>query len=65
MSQADPFDSTVMTYKQVANVFAVSVNTVARWVRDGVLETIQTPGNRPRILTSSVKRFFGNAGGSR
>lgn len=59
-TSADEFD--VMTYKQVATAFEVSVNTVVRWGKEGLIEVIQTPGKRPRVLTSSVRKYFDGDG---
>lgn len=46
-----------MTPREVAGLFGVRTTTVARWVREGVLEALKTPGGHRRYLRSEVTKL--------
>ena len=47
-----------LTTGEVANHFHVTVNTVKRWVMEGKLRAILTPGGHYRIRESEFKNFI-------
>ena len=48
-----------LSVKEVAVLFAVSDQTVRRWVRNGDLAVIDYPGRKIRVLRSSVEAMLG------
>jgi excisionase family DNA binding protein len=44
--------------KDIANHFGVTLSTVRRWVKDGILPAIQTPGGHSRILVKEFQKFL-------
>jgi excisionase family DNA binding protein len=45
------------TPRQVADLFKVSLSTVERWLRLGLVEGIRLPGGQYRIPASEVERL--------
>jgi excisionase family DNA binding protein len=41
---------------EVARLFGVSVSTVSRWARRGLLKTIRTPGGHYRFRADEMRR---------
>ena len=48
-------DNKLLMPSQVAEYYGVSINTVRRWVKQGKLASVETPGGHSRIL---AKEFF-------
>ncbi|MBI5378785.1 MAG: helix-turn-helix domain-containing protein [Nitrospirae bacterium] len=46
------------TRTEVARLFEVSPNTISRWVRQGKLPSIQTPGGRRRYPQEPILRLM-------
>jgi excisionase family DNA binding protein len=56
-----PLDSTrdtVLTPKQVADIFNVSPDTVAGWAEAGKLSYFRTPGGHRRFRREDVEAFL-------
>jgi excisionase family DNA binding protein len=56
-----PLDSTrdtVLTPKQVADIFKVSPDTVAGWAENGKLAFFRTPGGHRRFRREDVEAFL-------
>jgi excisionase family DNA binding protein len=47
---------------QVARLFGVSVSTVTRWARVGLLPAVRTPGGHYRFPAEETRRAAGRAG---
>ncbi|MGH9367359.1 MAG: MerR family DNA-binding transcriptional regulator [Thermoanaerobaculia bacterium] len=47
---------------QVAQLFGVSVSTVTRWARLGLLPVFRTPGGHYRFPAEETRRAAGRAG---
>jgi excisionase family DNA binding protein len=45
----------LMTPSEVADVLRVDVKTVARWVNQGLLRAVKTPGGHNRMYAEDVK----------
>jgi len=43
---------------EVAEHFKVSRNAVYKWINEGKIETVKTPGGETRIKESTLKEFF-------
>jgi excisionase family DNA binding protein len=41
---------------EVARLFGVSVSTVTRWARTGVLKAVRTPGGHYRFRAEEIRR---------
>lgn len=54
MSQSDPF----LTTSEVAETVRVSVSTVARWAREGLIAHVKLPGGDLRFRQSDVDRML-------
>jgi len=52
----------LLSTRQVANTFQVSVSSVSRWVRDGLLPAVRTPGGRIRVRRADVEVFLAEHG---
>lgn len=52
MNQAD--DEELLRPQEVAEMFGVRVNTVARWAREGRLMALRTPGGHRRYILSAI-----------
>lgn len=48
----------LLTTRQVAEAFRVKRGSVSRWVKDGRLGAVRTPGGRLRIRRSDVEAFL-------
>lgn len=48
----------LLTTKEVAEACRVSVQTVARWARDGLIESVKLPGGTWRYRRESVEAFM-------
>lgn len=48
----------LLTTAQVADQFKVNERTVGRWVREGRLKGVRTPGGTIRVRQSEVDRFL-------
>jgi excisionase family DNA binding protein len=46
---------------EVADLFGVSVSTVTRWARQGLLKTLRTPGGHYRFPTGETRRAAARA----
>ena len=53
----DVTPSTLLTSAEVAAVFRVKVATVERWVRQGKLDALRTPGGRMLFRAADVHAF--------
>lgn len=52
----------LLTTKQVADLFHVSPSSVSRWVKDGRLAAIRTPGGGLRFRVEDVSAFLKREG---
>ncbi len=43
---------------EAAELLEVHENTVRRWITDGKLVGVTTPGNQKRVRTESVRRYL-------
>jgi excisionase family DNA binding protein len=48
----------LLTAREVADQFRVDVTTVSRWVREGHLRAIKTPGGHLRFLPDVVDELL-------
>ncbi len=46
-----------LTTGEVAQVFEVSATAVKKWIQQGKLRAVRTPGGHFRILTQDFQRF--------
>ena len=44
--------------QEVAEYFKVSRNAVYKWINEGKLKTVETPGGETRITESEIKRIL-------
>lgn len=58
--QPDP----LITIGEVARRFNVTVKTVRRWDKPGLLPAVRTPGGQRRYRTSDVEAFIGSQPGA-
>ena len=63
-------DNRFLTRRDVAAMFGVSLSTVTRWARKGLLIAIRTPGGHYRFPADEVRRAaatlaFDRGGGER
>ena len=49
-------ESELVSRSAVARLFGVSVSTVTRWARQGLLEAIRTPGGQFRFRAEAMRR---------
>lgn len=54
----DTIGSKFLTSAEVATVFRVRVATVSRWVRQGKLDAVRTPGGRMLFRVTDVDAFI-------
>ncbi len=52
----------LLTPADVAALFRVHVQTIARWVRDGALECVRTPSGRPRFKAAVIREALQRRG---
>jgi len=48
----------MITTTEVAEMFGVSGQTVRRWINDGKLDAIKTPGGKLRVKASSAEKLL-------
>lgn len=48
----------LLTRQEVADTFHVALKTVTRWVEQGKLHKIVTPGGKPRFSRSEVEELL-------
>ena len=51
-----PGESAFLSRKEVARLFGVSLSTVTRWARTGLLQAVRTPGGHYRYRAEDVRR---------
>jgi excisionase family DNA binding protein len=49
-----------LTRREVSRLFGVSVSTVTRWARLGLIEAIRTPGGHYRFPAAATRRAAGH-----
>lgn len=42
---------------QVAKMFSVSRDTIVKWIKDGLLSAVVTPGGHYRVLSEEVEKL--------
>ena len=52
-------DKRFLTTKEVARLFEVSPNTVARWAREGSVPALVTPSGRRKFPREEIERLIG------
>ncbi len=50
------FDNAFLSRGEVARLFGVSVSTVTRWARTGLLPAVRTPGGHYRFRSEDMRR---------
>jgi excisionase family DNA binding protein len=58
---APPGESGFLSRSAVARLFGVSVSTVTRWARTGLLKSVRTPGGHYRFPAAETRRAAGRA----
>ncbi len=58
---ASPLEPAFLSRRDVARLFGVSVSTVTRWARTGLLRAVRTPGGHYRFRADETRRAA-NAG---
>jgi excisionase family DNA binding protein len=53
---APPGKPAFLSRREVADLFGVSVSTVTRWARQGLLKTLRTPGGHYRFPSEETRR---------
>ena len=53
-------DKRFLTAKEVARLFEVSANTVARWAREGRVPALVTPSGRRKFPREEIERLVGS-----
>lgn len=48
--------SAFLSRREVSRLFGVSVSTVTRWARQGLLKTLRTPGGHYRFPAEETRR---------
>ena len=51
-----PGEPVFLSRKEVARLFGVSLSTVTRWARTGLLQTVRTPGGHYRYRSEDMRR---------
>ena len=54
--RAGPEKPAFLSRHEVSNLFGVSVSTVTRWARQGLLKTLRTPGGHYRFPADETRR---------
>jgi excisionase family DNA binding protein len=55
-----PAEPEFLSRGEVARLFGVSLSTVTRWARTGLLQTIRTPGGHYRYRAKDMRRAAGS-----
>jgi molybdopterin-binding protein len=50
--------SNMMTPREAARMIGISYPTIKKWILDGKLKTVQTPGGHHRLSETSLKPFL-------
>jgi excisionase family DNA binding protein len=58
---APPGKPAFLSRHEVADLFGVSVSTVTRWARQGLLKTLRTPGGHYRFPAEETRRAAARA----
>jgi excisionase family DNA binding protein len=53
-----------LSRREVSSLFGVSVSTVTRWARQGLLKTVRTPGGHYRFPAEETRQAAFDAGAS-
>jgi excisionase family DNA binding protein len=53
-----PSEDTLLTPREVAELFGVCTATIARWAREGRLSPIRTPGGHRRYRSAEVRELL-------
>lgn len=53
---APPGEPAFLSRRAVSRLFGVSVSTVTRWARQGLLKTLRTPGGHYRFPAEETRR---------
>lgn len=48
----------LLRFDEVADLMEVTVRTVSRWVSQGRVEAVRTPGGRPRVVLESLRPYL-------
>ncbi len=56
---APPVRAAFLSRGEVSRLFGVSVSTVTRWARQGLLKTLRTPGGHYRFPAEETRRAAG------
>ncbi len=59
--QTDTFE-TLLSRREVARRFGVSLSTVTRWARTGLIRAVRTPGGHYRYPAAELSRALPGAG---
>jgi excisionase family DNA binding protein len=51
-------EKNLLRINEAAELLEVHENTVRRWITDGKLVGVTTPGNQRRVKTESMKRYL-------
>jgi len=57
-SQLGHEDLKTVSQPEAARILGFSENTVAKWVRAGILPAVREPGGRARIKMTDLRAFF-------
>ena len=55
-------DPKFLSRRDVAQLFGVSLSTVTRWARTGLLRTVRTPGGHYRYRVEDIRRAARSSG---
>lgn len=61
-SSGSSADAEFLSRSEVARLFGVSLSTVTRWARTGLLPTVRTPGGHYRYRADELRRAAREAG---
>jgi excisionase family DNA binding protein len=54
--RVSPEKPSFLSRQEVSTLFGVSVSTVTRWARQGLLQTLRTPGGHYRFPADATRR---------